>query len=92
MRFRSAVLLTALVIAPVCTERIKDSNEHHVVDSMLSADSVDCGGGGLRSGGNNGDGGGGCDTIRRRTVGGVAVGWWKGRAEKKLLSLLGGRC
>ncbi len=74
MRFRSAVLLAALVIAPVCAERIKDSDKRHVVNSTLSADGVDCGGGGLRSGGDNGDGGGGCDIIRRRRVGGVAVG------------------
>jgi hypothetical protein len=74
MRFHSAVLLAALAIAPVCAKRIKDSDERQVVDSTLSADGVDCGGSGLRSGGNNGDGGGGCDTIRRRTAGGVAVG------------------
>jgi hypothetical protein len=89
MKFHSAVLLAALAIAPVCAERIKDSNEHHVIDSTLSADGVDCGGGGLRSGGNNGNGGGGCDTIRRRTAGGVAVGWWRGRAEKKDAVIVG---
>jgi hypothetical protein len=83
MRFHSAVLLAALAIAPVCTKRIKDSDECHVVNSTLSADGVDCGGGGLPSGGNNGDSGGGCDTIRRKTGGGVAVGWWRRRAEKK---------
>jgi hypothetical protein len=32
MRFRSTVLLAALAIAPVCAERIKDSDECHVVD------------------------------------------------------------
>ncbi len=90
MRFRSAVLLAALAIAPVCAERIKDSDERHDVDSTLSADGVDCGGGGLCSGGNNGDGGCGCDTIRRSTAGGVAVGWWRGRAEKKDAVVVGG--
>jgi hypothetical protein len=90
MRFRSAVLLAALAIAPVCTECIKDSDECHVVNSRLSADGVDCGGGGLRSGGDNGDGGGGCDTIGRRTGGGVAVGWWRGQAEKKDAVVIGG--
>jgi hypothetical protein len=57
MRFRSAVLLAALAIAPVCAERIKDSNERPVVDSMLSTDGVDCSGGGLCSGGDKADGG-----------------------------------
>jgi hypothetical protein len=90
MRFHSAVLLAALAIAPVCAERIKDSNERHVVDSTLSADGVDCGGGGLHSGGDNGNGGGGCDTIRRRTPGGVVVGWWRGQAEKKDTVVVGG--
>jgi hypothetical protein len=90
MRFHSAVLLAALAIPPVCAERIKDSDERHVVDSTLSADGVDCGGGGLRAGGNNGDGGSGCDTIRRRTAGGVVVGWWRGRAEKKDAVVIGG--
>jgi hypothetical protein len=90
MRFRSAVLLAALAIAPVCAERIKDSNKRHVLNSMLSADGMDCGGGSLRSGGDNGNGGGGCDTIRRRTGGGVAVGWWRGRAEKKDTVVVGG--
>jgi hypothetical protein len=90
MRFRSAVLLAALAIAPVCAERIKDSDERHVVDSTLSAEGVDCVCGGLRSGGDNGDGGGGCDIIRRRTTGGVAVGWWRERAEKKDAVVVGG--
>jgi hypothetical protein len=83
MRFHSAVLLAALAIAPVCAERIKDSNERNVINVTLSADGVDCGGGGLHSGGNNGNGGGSCDTIRRWTARGVVVGWWRGRAEKK---------
>ncbi len=85
MRFRSAVLLATLVIAPICAECIKDSDERHVIDSTLSADGVDCSDGGLRSSGNNSDGGGGCDTIRRRTAGGVAVGW-----EKKDAVVVGG--
>jgi hypothetical protein len=37
----------------------------------------------LRSGGDNIDGGGGCEIIRRKTAGGVVVGWWRGQAEKK---------
>ncbi len=90
MRFHSAVLLAALAITPVCTKHIKDFDEHHVVDSMLSADSMDCGGSGLRSGCDNGNGGGSCDTIRRRTAGGVAVGWWRGWAEKKDAVIVGG--
>ena len=40
MRFRTVVLLSALAIAPVCAERIKVSNERHVIDSMLSVDGV----------------------------------------------------
>ncbi len=44
----------------------------------------------MRSGGDNGDGGGGCDIIRRRTAGGVAVGWWRGEAEKKDAVVVGG--
>ena len=52
MRFPSAVLLAALVIAPVCTECKKVSDERRGVDSTLSVDGFDCGGGGLRSGGN----------------------------------------
>ena len=51
---------------------------------------MDCSGSGLRSGGNNGNVGGGCDTIRRRTAGGVAVGWWRVRAEKKDAVVVGG--
>jgi hypothetical protein len=90
MRFHSAVLLAALVIAPVCAKRIKYSDERHVVDSTLSADGVDCGGGGLRSSGDNGDGGGSCDTIRRRTAGGLAVGWWRVRVERKDAVVVGG--
>jgi hypothetical protein len=84
------------VIAPLCTERIKAPDECRVVDSTLPVDGVDCGGGGLRSGGDNGgdgdgdgDGGGGggggrgSDIIRRRMVGGVVGGWWRGWAEKE---------
>ena len=53
MRFRYAVRLAALAIAPVCAKRIRVSDDRRVVDSLLSVDSVDFGGGGLRS---NGDG------------------------------------
>ena len=74
MRFDYAVLLTALVIAPVCAEHVKDSNERYVVNSMPSIDRADCDGGSLHSSGDDNDrgsGGGGC-ADRRRMVG----GWW----------------
>ncbi len=60
MRFHHAFLLTALVITPVCAERIKVSDERGIVDSTLSAVG---GGGGLRSSGGSGGGGLGCDQI-----------------------------
>ena len=83
MRFRHTVLLTTLVIAPVCTKREKVSDERGIVDSMLSAaGGVDCGGSSLRSsgggGGRAGGGGRGCDIIR-------------GRAEKKKDTVVVGR-
>ena len=59
MRFPSAVLLAALAIVPVCTERKKVTDEHR---------GFDCGGGGLRSGGDCPSGAhpGGVGRQRRR--------------------------
>ena len=94
MRFRHTVLLATLVIAPVCTEHKKISDERAIVDSTLSAvGGMDCGGVGMRfsGGGGGADGGGrGCDIIRKRMVGGV-VAAAGGRAETKDAVVVGKR-
>jgi hypothetical protein len=41
MRFRNAVLLATLAIAPVCAKRIRVLVEHRVVNSTLSFDRAD---------------------------------------------------
>ena len=52
MKFRYAVLLAALAIAPVCAKRIRVSDECRVIDSTLSVDSAGFDRGGLCSSGN----------------------------------------